>query len=84
MKSPFSDLQHLDGDGNQRQAFVTQLFNNLAPGYDRFNRWVSFFQDEIWRRRAIELLGENSAGTILDLATGTGDLSRAPDCYATL
>ncbi len=77
MKSPFANLQHTHPDGEERQAYVTNLFDTLAPGYDRFNRWVSFFQDEAWRRQTIKLLGDRASGSILDLATGTGDLARS-------
>lgn len=75
--SNFADLKESDLDSRKRQAYVTDLFDNLAPRYDRFNRVVSLFRDERWRRMTIELLGDNRSGAILDLAAGTGDLANS-------
>ncbi|MFQ5866317.1 MAG: ubiquinone/menaquinone biosynthesis methyltransferase [bacterium] len=54
---------------------MSELFDDLAPRYDRFNRWVSFFRDETWRQKTVELLKEQTYGKVLDLAAGTGDLA---------
>lgn len=76
MPSSFGNLRDTtDPDPAKRQTYVTQLFDDLAPNYDRFNRWVSLFRDEAWRRHTIELLQEQRTGRILDLAAGTGDLA---------
>ncbi len=77
MQPKFANLKESDVDIKQRQKYVTELFDNLAPRYDRFNRWVSFFRDETWRRKTIELLDDCKAGSVLDLAAGTGDLARS-------
>ncbi len=73
----FADLAQTGVDRQARQCYVTNLFDELAPRYDRFNRWVSLFRDEAWRRQALALLGEQRKGVILDLAAGTGDLSHS-------
>jgi demethylmenaquinone methyltransferase/2-methoxy-6-polyprenyl-1,4-benzoquinol methylase len=75
MKQNFANLKEPSLDASQRQKYVAQLFNDLAPKYDRFNRWVSFFRDETWRQKTVALLREQASGTILDLAAGTGDLA---------
>lgn len=77
MQPKFANLKESDVDIRQRQQYVTELFDNLAPNYDRFNRWVSFFRDEAWRRKTIELLDDRKTGRVLDLAAGTGDLARS-------
>ncbi|MCH8955949.1 ubiquinone/menaquinone biosynthesis methyltransferase [candidate division KSB1 bacterium] len=77
MQPKFANLKESDVDIKQRQKYVTELFDNLAPNYDRFNRWVSFFRDETWRRKTIELLDDCKRGSVLDLAAGTGDLARS-------
>ncbi len=77
MQPKFANLKESDVDIKQRQKYVTELFDNLAPKYDRFNRWVSFFRDETWRRKTIELLDDCKRGSVLDLAAGTGDLARS-------
>lgn len=76
MTSNFGNLREtVDTPPSERQSYVTQLFDDLAPNYDRFNRWVSLFRDEAWRRATIALLQEQKTGSILDLAAGTGDLA---------
>ena len=77
MQPKFANLKESDVDIRQRQQYVTELFDNLAPNYDRFNRWVSFFRDEAWRRKTIELLDDQKTVRVLDLAAGTGDLARS-------
>ena len=77
MQPKFANLKESDVDIKRRQEYVTELFDNLAPNYDRFNRWVSFFRDETWRRKTIELLDDCKRGSVLDLASGTGDLARS-------
>ena len=52
------------------------MFASIARRYDRTNRILSLGQDVAWRRTAAkELL--SSPGLILDLASGTGDLTLA-------
>jgi demethylmenaquinone methyltransferase/2-methoxy-6-polyprenyl-1,4-benzoquinol methylase len=75
MKPNYADLKSDHHNSRERQNYVTEMFDALAPSYDRFNRFVSFSRDENWRKGAIALLESRSAGAILDLAAGTGDLS---------
>jgi len=74
MSDSFADLKSKSIDSTARQKYVADLFDNLAPRYDRFNRWVSLFRDEAWRKQTVALLKERQTGVILDLAAGTGDL----------
>lgn len=75
MPPDFGNLRESTDTPAERQSYVTQLFDDLAPDYDRFNRWVSLFRDEAWRRHTIALLQEQKTGSVLDLAAGTGDLA---------
>ncbi len=77
MKPSFGNLKQSTFDSNRRQEYVTDMFDNLAPNYDRFNRWVSFYRDEAWRSQTVSLLKQQKNGTILDLAAGTGDLANS-------
>ena len=54
---------------------IEEMFNNIAPEYDRFNYIASLTIDKIWRRRAISSLKPFAPGRVLDIATGTGDLA---------
>jgi demethylmenaquinone methyltransferase/2-methoxy-6-polyprenyl-1,4-benzoquinol methylase len=51
------------------------MFNRIAARYDRLNRVISFRLDTWWRKKAIEEVVGNGHETILDLGTGTGDLT---------
>ncbi len=74
----FANLNQASQDSISRQAYVKNLFDNLAPKYDRFNRWVTFSRDESWRREALNFLGKDALnGVVLDLAAGTGDLANS-------
>ena len=54
---------------------VADMFNKIASGYDFLNHFLSLGIDIIWRRKAISLLKDLQPKTILDIATGTGDLA---------
>ena len=56
---------------------VRQMFNNIARRYDFLNHFLSAGIDYSWRRKAINMIGKNHPKTILDVATGTGDLAIA-------
>lgn len=61
--------------GEAKTASVQALFDTIAPRYDLVNRIMTFRMDVRWRRRAIDLLGLASGARVVDLASGTGDLS---------
>lgn len=54
---------------------VTQMFNNISKNYDGLNRVISFGADVKWRKKVVKIIGKNNPKTILDIATGTGDLA---------
>ncbi len=54
---------------------VTQMFNLLAPTYDKLNGVLSLGIDGYWRREAIGVLKKYPHNHILDIATGTGDFA---------
>lgn len=56
---------------------VEEMFDNIAPNYDRLNHILSFNIDRIWRRRVMRIVRRSKARRIMDLATGTGDLAIA-------
>lgn len=53
------------------------MFNNIANRYDFLNHFLSAGIDYRWRRKAIKILAKSNPKTILDVATGTGDLAIA-------
>ncbi len=54
---------------------VEQMFDHIAPTYDRLNHRLSWDIDRGWRRKAIAQLQPYSPQTVLDVATGTGDFA---------
>ncbi len=51
------------------------MFNNIASTYDFLNHLLSMGIDKIWRKRAIRILRAHEPQSVLDVATGTGDLA---------
>ena len=54
---------------------VAQMFDNISGNYDNLNRVISFGIDVAWRKKVLKLVSEKNPKTILDIATGTGDLA---------
>ena len=61
-------------EGDEKVAAVREMFDAIAPKYDRLNRIISLRLDVRWRRRAVRDLALASGSRVLDLASGTGDL----------
>lgn len=53
---------------------VTQMFDTISGNYDGLNRVISMGIDVKWRNKVVALVAEKNPETILDIATGTGDL----------
>ena len=53
------------------------MFDGIAGKYDFLNHFLSAGTDIIWRKNAIQLLGNHRPRKILDVATGTADLAIA-------
>ena len=53
---------------------VTQMFDNISGNYDNLNRVISLGIDVKWRNKVVALVTEKNPETVLDIATGTGDL----------
>jgi len=49
------------------------MFNSIAPRYDFLNHLLSLGIDNVWRRKAINMLLGSNPKKILDIACGTGD-----------
>ncbi len=60
---------------------VREMFNTIAPAYDRLNHILSFQIDKVWRGRVVRIASrfckDIPSPQILDLATGTADLAIA-------
>jgi|HubBroStandDraft_2_1064218.scaffolds.fasta_scaffold314652_2 demethylmenaquinone methyltransferase/2-methoxy-6-polyprenyl-1,4-benzoquinol methylase len=61
----------------EKTARVRAMFDTIAPRYDLVNRLMTLGLDQRWRRATVDALALPAGARILDLACGTGDLSRA-------
>lgn len=59
--------------GKKKQ--VEQMFDAISGNYDGLNRLISLGSDVKWRKKVIKLVAEKNPNSILDIATGTGDLA---------
>ena len=59
----------------EKAAQVEQMFDNIAPTYDKLNHRLSWDIDKGWRKKAIRQLEPHKPQTLLDIATGTGDFA---------
>lgn len=54
---------------------VAQMFDTISGNYDGLNRVISFGIDIQWRKKVLQLVADKNPKTVLDIATGTGDLA---------
>ena len=60
-------------EGKKEQ--VTKMFDTISKEYDNLNRVISFGIDIKWRNKVVEIVGNTNPTSVLDIATGTGDLA---------
>lgn len=65
-----------DSDLGKKEQ-VTKMFDTISKNYDGLNRVISFGIDIKWRKKVVEILKKDQPNSILDIATGTGDLAIA-------
>lgn len=54
---------------------VTEMFDNISENYDNLNRVITFGMDVGWRKNVFEMIKAQKPQSILDIATGTGDMA---------
>ncbi|MGB5541335.1 MAG: bifunctional demethylmenaquinone methyltransferase/2-methoxy-6-polyprenyl-1,4-benzoquinol methylase UbiE [Gammaproteobacteria bacterium] len=60
----------------EKAGHVRAVFDSVADNYDLMNDLMSFGIHRLWKRYAINMAGIRPGQRILDLAGGTGDLTR--------
>jgi demethylmenaquinone methyltransferase / 2-methoxy-6-polyprenyl-1,4-benzoquinol methylase len=60
----------------EKVALVRDVFDSVANSYDLMNDLMSLGIHRIWKRVAVQLSNVRSGESVLDLAGGTGDLTR--------
>jgi demethylmenaquinone methyltransferase / 2-methoxy-6-polyprenyl-1,4-benzoquinol methylase len=79
---PFRD------SGKSKKEQVAEMFDRIAGKYDVMNRFLSARTDLNWRKAAIKELKKDHPHSILDVATGTGEMAimackMLPSCKVT-
>ncbi len=54
---------------------VREMFDHIAPAYDRLNDIMSLGVARLWRKKMARIVGHLHPKQVLDLATGTGDMA---------
>jgi len=57
----------------EKEQFVHQVFESIAPDYDRMNSILSFYMHKLWRRFAMKKMRVKKGDTALDVCCGTCD-----------
>lgn len=60
----------------EKASMVADVFHSVADQYDIMNDLMSFGIHRLWKRYAIALSGVRPGHKVLDLAGGTGDLTK--------
>ena len=63
-----------DSDLSKKQQ-VRTMFDTISKEYDGLNRVISFGIDVKWRNKVVKMVATKHPDSILDIATGTGDLA---------
>ena len=71
---PKSVTPYKDSDLGKKEQ-VAKMFDAISGNYDGLNRVISFGIDVNWRKKVLKIISDSKPDTILDIATGTGDLA---------
>lgn len=73
-------------DSSKKQQ-IEEMFDNISHKYDFLNHFLSLGIDKLWRRKMRKFISKHNPQSILDVATGTGDvaieLSKMPNVFIT-
>ena len=62
--------------GSAPNQTARRLFAPIAPSYQRWAAILSLGQDDRWRRAMVERIDLPTGSRVLDVAAGTGSISR--------
>ena len=60
----------------KKTPLVQKLFSEVSTKYDLMNDIMSFGTHRLWKKRLIEIMNINSKDKIIDVGSGTGDLTK--------
>jgi demethylmenaquinone methyltransferase/2-methoxy-6-polyprenyl-1,4-benzoquinol methylase len=73
---PHTPLPGYYADETQHRAFLTRIFDQTAPDYERIESVLAFGSGPWYRRRALERAGLKAGAEVLDVGIGTGMVAR--------
>ena len=73
--SSIVDFGHTRVKHGEKSRLVREVFSEVSETYDVFNDVASLGLHRIWKKYAIWLLNLKSGDTLLDVASGSGDLA---------
>lgn len=76
MQDDTTDFGFTRVNTKEKQARVAQVFDSVAPNYDLMNDLMSLGIHRWWKRRALAFCQIRQGQQVLDLAAGTGDLTK--------
>jgi len=72
-----TNIKPYNKDKSSKKEQIAKMFDAIAERYDFLNHFLSLGIDILWRKRAIKEISKINPKSILDIATGTGDLAIA-------
>jgi demethylmenaquinone methyltransferase/2-methoxy-6-polyprenyl-1,4-benzoquinol methylase len=73
---PHSPLTAYYGDEAEHQRFLSRIFDETAPDYERIERVLAFGTGPWYRRTALRRAGLEPGHSVLDVGIGTGLVAR--------
>lgn len=74
VNNQFKNLKNISSD--QKSNVVKKVFNDVYENYDLMNDIMSIGMHRLWKSQVFELINPNSNDKFMDLAGGSGDLSK--------
>jgi demethylmenaquinone methyltransferase/2-methoxy-6-polyprenyl-1,4-benzoquinol methylase len=71
---PKNIIPYKDSEQGKKEQ-LTRMFDTISGNYDGLNRVISFGRDVHWRKKVVSIVQNKFPDSILDIATGTGDLA---------
>lgn len=77
MNDKKTDFGYQKVDWDEKKKLVKSVFDSVATRYDIMNDFMSMGVHRWWKRKTIDAAGVMPGSRVLDLAGGTGDLTKA-------
>tara|TARA_B110000014_G_C20113118_1_gene586953 strand:+ start:124 stop:882 length:759 start_codon:yes stop_codon:yes gene_type:complete len=71
-----SNFGFIEVDTEEKPKLVNEVFDNVSEYYDLMNDLLSFGAHRLWKRLAVELSSIREDFKVLDIAGGTGDITK--------